>query len=445
MRLRPYLLATGLILSAGAPSLAATYYVAPRDATPCAAPTGTQSCPFSTPDAAMSKAKAGDTILLKDGEYDGWEISGEAPATPITIRSQNGKSARLEWIRVTDGSQNLVIQNLSLWPSNPDTAGATRISVSESSQIIIDGMDVRSAEDAADYPNWDSDTWANRNIKGVQTRFGSNVTIRNSSFMGLGYAAVLLEDGDIFENNQIRGFSMDGLRVLGDDVVVRGNLITDCVRINANHPDGMQSWSQNGHPVKNMVIEGNAILEWSNPVVSAKRCRLQGIGFFDGWYDDITIVNNVISTTAYHGISLYGARRATVVNNTVVNGLSEKQSYPWIGIFKNKNGTPSTDVTVQNNLVMKMVASSSSTNRNVVRTNSIIGNPDKVFTDAAAFDYRPKADSGFIDTGNPDVAPPVDLRQYRRPAGNGPDRGAYETGSARVSGSGTTAAMTLTN
>ncbi len=444
MRLRPYLLATGLVLSASAPTLAATYYVAPRDATPCASPTGTQSCPFTTPDAAMSKAKAGDTILLKDGDYDGWEISGKAPATPITIRSQNGKKARLEWIRVTDGSQNLVIQNLSLWPSNPDTAGATRISVSGSSQIIIDGMDVRSAEDAANYPNWDSATWANRNIKGVQTRFGSNVTIRNSSFTGLGYAVVLLEDGDVLENNQIRGFSMDAIRILGDNSIVRGNLITDCVRINDNHPDGMQSWSQGGEPVKNMLIEGNAILEWSNPIVSPNRCRLQGIGFFDGWYDNITIINNVVSTTAYHGITVVGGRGVEIINNTVVNGKGEKQTYPWIRVANRKDGAPSTDVTVVNNIAMKVSIGISQSNK-VVADNSVIVTPSKVLADVTTFDYRPKADSGFVDTGNASFAPPVDLRNYKRPAGKGPDRGAYETGSALVSGSGTTAAMALTN
>ncbi|MCF1711084.1 right-handed parallel beta-helix repeat-containing protein [Tabrizicola sp. J26] len=444
MRLRPYLLATGLILSAGAPSLAATYYVAPRDATPCASPTGAKSCPFSTPDAAMSKAQAGDTILLMDGDYDGWEISAEAPATPITIRSQNGKKARLEWIRVTNGSQNLILQNLSLWPSNPDTAGATRISVSESSQIIIDGMDVRSAEDAADYPTWDSDTWANRNIKGVQTRFGSNVTIRNSSFMGLGFAAVLLQDGDVFENNQIRGFSMDGLRVLGDDTVVRGNLITDCVRINANHPDGMQSWSQGGKPVKNLVIEGNAIIEWSNPVESANRCRLQGIGFFDGWYDNISIVNNVISSTAYHGIAIVGGRGVTIVNNTVVNTDGAKVGYPWIRVAHRKDGALSRDVTIVNNIAMKVSTVTGIVNK-VVSDNSVIVSPSKVLTDITKFDYRPKPDSGFIDTGNESFAPPVDLRNYKRPAGDGPDRGAYETGSAQVSGSEATAAMALTN
>lgn len=444
MRLRPYLLAAGLVFSAAAPSFAATYYAAPRDAKPCASPTGTESCPFTTPAAAMSKAKAGDTILLKDGDYDGWEIVGKAPDTPITIRSQNGKNARLEWIRVKKGSKNLVIRNLSLWPSNPDSAGANRIDVTYSSEIIFDGMDVRSAKDASNYPSWDSATWKNRNIKGIQTRFGSNVTVRNSSFTGLGFAVVLLEDGDIFENNQIRGFSMDGMRVLGNDNVVRGNLITDCVRVNDNHADGIQSWSRDGKPVKNMVIEGNAIIEWSNPIVNPKRCRLQGIGFFDGFYDDITIINNVVSTTAYHGISLYGARRATIVNNTVVNGLAQKQSYPWIGVFKHKNGTPSTDVTVQNNLTMSMKASSSSTNRIGVKNNSVVTYPAKVFGDVTKFDYRPKTDSGFIDTGNATVAPPIDLRNYRRPAGKAPDRGAYETGSALVSGSGTTAAMTLT-
>jgi parallel beta-helix repeat protein len=191
----------------------------------------------------------------------------------------------------------------------------------------------------------------------------------------------------------------------------------------------MQSWVTNGSSVKDLTIEGNAIIEWSNPTKSRLRCQLQGIGFFDGFYDNLVIRNNVISVTAYHGISVYGARNAEVINNTVVNGKGSASTYPWIGVFKHKNGSPSKDVMVANNLAMGYHGKTNVTNRRTYTANSTITYPAKVFTDVTKFNYLPKVGSGFIDNGATTVAPKVDIRSYKRPAGKGPDRGAYETGS----------------
>lgn len=443
MRLRPYLLATGLILSVSAPALAATYYVAPRDARPCAAQSGTQSCPFSTPGAALSKAKGGDTILLMDGDYDGLEIRNRNFDSPVTIMSLNGKKARLEYIKLVRTDSNISFKNLSVWPDDPAGGAGTRIDTDFATNLAFDGLDVRSGKDAATYANWSAEEWAARRSKGFQSR-GANVTLQNSTFTGVSFGIVLMGDNSKAISNKVMGFSGDGMRALGANNVIEGNFVTDCVRIDANHPDGLQSWSQNGVPVKNMRIEGNVIIEWSNPIQNPNRCRLQGIGFFDGFYDDIIIRNNVISTTAYHGISIYGGRNVEIVNNTVVNGKGEKQSYPWIGIFKKKSGTPSSDVTLANNLAMKYTGTSDAKNNVLSVSSSVITYPAKVFTDVSKYNYIPKTDSGFIDNGDKTIAPPVDLRNYKRPAGKGPDRGAYETGSALVSGSNTTAAMALT-
>ena len=45
---------------------------------------------------------------------------------------------------------------------------------------------------------------------------------------------------------------------------------------------------------------------------------MQGISIFDGKWDGLTVVNNVVVTNTWHGIALYGVNNALVVNNTVV-------------------------------------------------------------------------------------------------------------------------------
>lgn len=428
MRLRQSLVAALLTMTAAFPTWAATYYVAPKDAKIVGTPDGSKGKPWASPLTALAKAKAGDTILLMDGSYDGLIIKDRAFTSPVTVRSLNGKKARLDRISVDGKSRNLVFQSLSVWPSNSG-AKANRLQVSgTSSDIVFDGMDVRGSQDGSNYPNWSKADWLARDMKGIHSK-GSSVTIKNSTLTGLGFAVVLEGPKTVALNNTIQGFSGDGLRVQGDNSVISGNRITDCVRYNANHPDAIQSWSQNGKPVTGLVIENNTILEWSNPKVSKYRCSLMGISFFDGFYDDITIRNNVVASTSYHGIALYGGRKAKIVNNTVVNIKGQAVSYPWIKVNSHKNGSPSRDVIQANNIAMSFSIQSNTTNK-TISDNSVIKYPAKVLQDVTKFNYRPKADSGLVDTGDATYAPKTDIVNNKRPSGKAPDRGAYEANSS---------------
>ena len=49
--------------------------------------------------------------------------------------------------------------------------------------------------------------------------------------------------------------------------------------------DALQSWVISG-PVTGMTVENNTFIEWNSPVVNPLRCALQGIGFFDGPYQN---------------------------------------------------------------------------------------------------------------------------------------------------------------
>ena len=100
--------------------------------------------------------------------------------------------------------------------------------------------------------------------------------------------------------------------------------------------------------------------------------------------------------------------------------------YPYIAVFPRRDSAPSTDILVANNVAMSFQGIASATDRVEFRNNSVIGLPSLVFENPAAFDYRPKASSGFIDTGDATVAPATDVMGQKRPSGPLPDRGAYE-------------------
>ena len=430
MRFRQTLIVALFAMAAAAPSWSATYYVAARDAVANnSTADGSKTRPWPTVNLALTRVKAGDTILLMDGPHYGLKVDDLAFATPVTIRSLNAKKARLSWILLQGDTRNLVFQNLSVWPADPSNASTRKLIETgyDATDIVFDGLDVRSGSDAASYPGWTKAQWEGRSFNGFYAR-GARTTIKNSTFTGIGPGVQTVGADSRILNNTVAGFSNDGMRVFGNGSIVRGNKVTDCVRIDGNHPDALQSWSVDGKPVDGLLIENNTFLEWSNAKINPYRCQLQGVGFFDGFYDNLVIRNNVLSLTAYHGISVYGGRNVSIVNNTVVNAKGAPAGYPWIAVFSHKNGTPSRNVVTANNLAMKF-SSTAATVNTTTANNSVIIYPAKVLTDVAKFNYRPKADSGFIDTGNAVVAPKGDILNNLRPSGKGPDRGAYEVGS----------------
>ena len=77
---------------------------------------------------------------------------------------------------------------------------------------------------------------------------------------------------------------------------------------------------------------------------------MQGIGCFDGFFEDWVVENNFVVTDHLHGISFYGMRNSRIGNNTVVDLNDIKPGPPWIGATEHKDGTPSENVVVRNNL-----------------------------------------------------------------------------------------------
>ncbi|PPB79664.1 parallel beta helix pectate lyase-like protein [Albidovulum inexpectatum] len=382
---------------------------------------------------ASGQVKGGDRIFLLDGYHGPITIKGYKFASPVVIAPMAGAVAHVDSITVRDSS-NIVFQGLKVWATSVNAGtGALIRSYPDTSNLAFIDLDVRAVPDSGNYLQWTQSEWLANQRNGLYID-GNTMTIARNRVTGIYHGIQSLADNALVEDNIVDGFSGDGLRANGDDTIVRGNKVQNCFQINGNHADGFQSFSigANGKPgtgtVRNMTIENNKIVEWvasrSNPL----RCKLQGLSMFDGMYDGFTIRNNLIVSRAYHGITMNGALNSMIVNNTVVNIDGTSDNWPWIRLSPHKNGTPSQNVTVANNLVNGNKVSTNA-QRGIVETNNVIvRNHASQFVDFKGLDFglsNPQA--AGVDAGDPQYAPPKDITGASRPLGKAPDAGAYES------------------
>lgn len=378
------------------------------------------------------KLTGGDRVFLMNGYHGPLNPTRQRFTSPVLFTPVPGQVAQVDLILVRDSS-NLVFNGLKVWATSA-TAGTAPLvrSYSNTSDLVFANLDIRSVATAGAYMQWTLTDWTNNKRPGMKLQ-GNRVTAVGNRLTGVNHGILSEGDSARIENNIVDGFSGDGMRALGDFSVVHGNKVQNCFQIDGNHADGFQSFSRgpNGPgtgTVRDLTVEGNKFFEWVSSATNPLRCRLQGIGMFDGIYDNAMIRNNVISSSAYHGITMAGAQNSSVVNNTVIHAGGVAGTSPWIMISYHKNGTPPRNVIVANNLVTsinrKTVTDPSK--QILVTNNVIVTNPAAEFMAAAARDYTLKTTSKAVDAGAPAYAPNVDILGSNRPKGAAPDAGAYE-------------------
>jgi len=419
-----------LLVFTGFSSAETTYFVAPLGAPLSETADGSAEKPWPSLNAAFSNGAVtgGDTILLLDGDFGKWSLSKKRFETPVTIRSLNGKNAHVESIYIKE-SKNIIFENLSVWNSNPylgESVGA--YAAASTSDIIFDGLDLRGGEDARSYMDWTAEEWSRRSLTRVHLG-GPNSILRNSVLVGAGAAITTRGvDAQVY-GNRVEGFTADAMRGLADRNTFKNNYVINSMNVSNNHDDGFQSWADADGALDGLVISGNVFIEWAGNPDHPLRGRMQGIGLFDGFYDNLIIENNVVAVSQYHGLSVYGGRNVTIINNTVVNNDGVVGGSPWLGVFSHKNGTPPTNIVVANNLAMSFKGGGSLANNITFTDNAVIISPEETFENIGAFDFTPKFSGNVIDTANSNFVPAVDVYNNPRPFGDGPDKGAIEAGS----------------
>jgi hypothetical protein len=376
--------------------------------------------------------RAGDTLWLRDGYHGDLAIEHAYNTAAITVAAEAGQTPHVRSLRVQD-AQNWIVRGLSISPSYAATNEAiTMVEISDHNyfgpawDIEFAGSDVFSVDDAS---SWGADEWVNLASSGAYVG-AARISVHDNTFRNVRFGIGVDGPDAGIRHNLIDGFSADGLRGLGDNDVfeynrVQNNKIGD--PDDDNHDDGFQSWSIGADgqvgtgQVTGVVLRGNLFINALDPN-DPLRSSMQGIGCFDGFFDNWIVENNVVITDHWHGISFYGMRDSRIVNNTVIDLADGEPGPPWIMVTDHKNGTPSENVIVRNNLATDYQLSG----------NNITDDHNLLIEDATALFVAPPFDlhllpaTAAIDAGSADLAPSTDIEGRHRPQGAGYDLGAYE-------------------
>ncbi len=372
----------------------------------------------------------GDTLWLSSGYHGALSIQNGAYSPPITIAPAPSASPTVSRLSF-QGTSGWVVKGLGISPTYAasPTVGDLVAMDASSSDVVVEGCDLFSVRDAS---GWGAAEWIDQASSGFQVR-GDRITVRNNTLTNVRFGISVDGPNALIENNRIVNFSADGLRGLGDDGVFQYNLVknayVDDAAGDANHDDGFQSWSVGASGVgtgvvTGVVLRGNFFLNREDPNQPLTN-SLQGIGCFDGTFDGWVVENNVVVTDHWHGISFYGMRNSRIVNNTVIDVNDVTPGPPWIMVTAHKDGTPSENVIVRNNLATDYDVSGNnvtSDHDTTLATSDLAA----YFVNPAAFDLRLLPGAPAIDTGSADQAPALDADRVPRPQGSGVDLGAYE-------------------
>ncbi len=220
----------------------------------------------------------------------------------------------------------------------------------DGSYLTIKNCNINYSDDIS---GWTDTDWLARTGNGISMD-GTNLNVLNNTITVVDHGIGSDASNSLVSGNLIANFRGDGIRGLGDDMIYEYNTIKNSYDVDDNHDDGFQSWSYGSGGVgtgvvKNVVLRGNTIINFEDPNQPFKG-NMQGVGLFDGMFEDWIVENNLVITDHWHGISFYGAINCKIINNTVVDNDLAPSPDPWIMIHDHKNGTPSSGVIVRNNI-----------------------------------------------------------------------------------------------
>ncbi|MBN1124740.1 MAG: right-handed parallel beta-helix repeat-containing protein [Sedimentisphaerales bacterium] len=402
---------------------ATLYYVDPDNGDP--SNPGTFNLPWRTLEDALGKEKAfleGDAIILREGCHGEVFIRGKNPGF-VTIKAFEKETAIVDRIRIRNAAL-WKIESITVCPEFSDSSGYGLIEIDKNAtDITVKHCTLYSVPDASD---WTAEDWVKKSCFGIVVN-GTRNRLENNYLRNVDHGITVVGDQNHIERNVIENFSGDGIRALGNGCVFRRNVIRNCYNVDDNHDDGIQSWSVGDKGVgtgvvRDVVLDGNLIVNYTDPN-QKHRGTLQGIGCFDGFYENWVITNNVILVDHWHGITLGGAKNCRILNNTVVDLNEKRPGPPWILIGDHKDGRKSTGNLIRNNLAKKFPSRSSV---GIVDHNITITQYEDFFINYGDCDLRLKEGCPAVDAGSTEGIGEYDFLGHPRIHGKSVDAGAIE-------------------
>ena len=388
---------------------------------------GSKAAPWGSLSEVISanrEFEPGDTIVLLSGYHGTPQIKTKNSGFVVIIAGK-GASPLLGRVQFNNAS-HWVLSGVQVNPALGDVAGnAAIVNITGSDHIVVRDCDIVSTDEKI--TTWSRDDLRDNTkiYNGISSRSSKECLFEDNRIRNVKTGVTLFSNAN---SNIVRGclieyITGDGVHMLSDGCVMKYNTIQNFLQVYTNdewHYDFVQSWSVGADSkvgtgvVKDLQIRGNYFLTHKDDNQPFKMAGVQGIGFFDGMFENLLIENNMIITNHWHGISVYGAINCNIVNNTVVKRDNGDTMRPWIGVFNHKNGTPPAGNFIRNNISPNLSGNSSGR----VAENNIQISVDQYttyFKDPAAFDFHLKASSPAIDKGTTTMAPSIDFdRQDRK-------------------------------
>lgn len=380
-----------------------------------------------------SPVKGGDTIRCFSGYQGTLTINNFYNTDYIHIEPVLGHVVEFERIHFY-ASGYWSVDQVVVSPSFGNTLGGSLINLeTHSFHGPVQHVKVSNSQcfSAWDHYNWSAADWANNASSGMKNRSSAapvyycesinnyfrNVSI-GVSFSGTNCSAI---------GNTIENFSNDAMRVFGNDMTFNYNLVMNCYKIDGNHDDFLQSFSNNvplPQPFERVEIIGNTFLlsaDLNQPAAFIDDC--QGMFLSDGAQKDWVIMNNVIDSKTYWGIVIAGGENCIISNNTVVN------SYGGFAPRIKMSSNQSTNQGNTTNILVNNISNGFFENNSGLESNNIqlgLSDYSQHFVDHQNNNYRLLPTSSLIDAGIATGAPTYDQDNQARPIGSGYDIGAFE-------------------
>ncbi len=372
-----------------------------------------------------SPVKPGDTLYLYNGIHGEINLVNYVNPEYITIKNAPGHFPIIKRIHVQAGSK-WRFEGLEISGEPYDEYFNDKIVFFESHswQGPVSNIEMKNCRIYSTITAWeDSTDWITKASDGIVI-WGDSVQIKNNILTNVHFGIIMLGDHITVSGNSITNFSADGIRLTGSYDIVEKNIIKNCYDVDDNHDDGIQSFTTGGLVVNNNVVRQNIILNYEDPNQPLLG-PLQGIGCFDGPYENWVVENNLIIVNHWHGISFYGLKNGKIVNNTVLDpNLNDTIGPCWIKIDDLQNDSSENCIVVNN-----ITNSIAPTQNSFVQNNLVITSYqqyDSNFVDYASFDFHLTSNSLAIDAGCDSLSPVIDLDGNARPEGSHTDIGCYE-------------------
>lgn len=380
---------------------------------------GSSEAPWATLQKAANSVQAGDTVIVRAGNYVGFDLRRDGTAAArIVFQAEPGVA---------------ITQRNAMTPDGINLEGADFVTIDG---FTVNGMPRTGIRSVLNRQVIIRNNHLDMNGKwGILTGFSDDLLIENNvaSRSQVEHGIYVSNSGDrpVIRGNRIWGNFANGIHMNGDiemggDGIISGAVVEN----NIIHGNGTGGGSGiNGDGLQQSVIRNNLL--YDNHASGISLYRINGGAGSTG----NVVVNNTVVQASNGRWALNiqnGSTGNTVRNNILYNAHSFRGSIDISadslpGFTSDYNVVISRFTTSGGSSVQTLGQWQAATGQD---THSLISTPSQLFVNAAGGDFHLSATSPAIDAGTSAGAPAVDFEGTARPSGNGIDIGADERGSS---------------